>query len=180
MSSPDKILVDRVKNGDREAFTTLMERYQQKVFQTSIGFLHNQADAEDLTQEVFIKAYKSLKSFRGESSFGTWIYRIAVNRAINQLRKDKLRALTGPDASEAEHPVADTNADEPLLRKEQKEQIKRALNKLNNAQKKAFILFYYQELSMKEVAEVLKLSPKAAESLLFRARKSLQKELGRN
>lgn len=177
MFPPDKILVDRVKNGDREAFTTLMERYQQKVFQTSMGFLHNQADAEDLTQEVFIKSYKSMKSFRGESSFGTWIYRITVNKAINQLRRNKLRAFAGLDAIKGEDSTADTNADAPLLRKEQKEQIKKALTRLNNTQKKVFVLFYYQELNLKEVAEVLELSPKATESLLFRARKKLQKEL---
>ncbi len=176
--SPSDIqLIERVNSGEKEAFTLLIERYQQKVFQTCMGFMHNQTDAEDLAQEVFIKVYKSLKSFQGNSSFGTWIYRITVNKAINQLRRNKLRTLVGLDARAMETPADHNKADGPLLQREQKEQIKRALNQLNSQQKAAFVLFYYQELSMVEVAGVLQKSQKATESLVFRARQNLQKML---
>lgn len=178
-SSPsDNILVERVKNGDQQAFATLIERYEQKVFQTSMGFVHNTADAEDLAQEVFIKAYKAIDSFKGESSFGTWIYRITVNKSINQLRKNKLRAMSGLYDHETES-HEEAGADFYLLQEEQRRQIKNALRQLNSTQKKIFILFYYQDLSIKEISVILKITPKSAESTLFRARKKLQNELQR-
>lgn len=169
-------LVEQAMQGRTEAFSVLVDRYRQKVFCTAIGFLHNADDAEDLTQEIFVKAWHALGSFDRKSAFSTWLYRISVNKAINQSRKNKLRAMAGLN-EEVNNTRDDGSADDAITRKEQKEEIKKAINKLSNKQKKAFVLFYYQELSMKEVAEVLKMSQKAAESLVFRARKRLQTEL---
>ncbi|MFW6203303.1 MAG: RNA polymerase sigma factor [Marinilabilia sp.] len=169
-------LVEQAMQGRTEAFSVLVDRYRQKVFRTAMGFLHNADDAEDLTQEIFVKAWHALGSFDRKSAFSTWLYRISVNKAINQSRKNKLWAMAGI-YEEVNNTHDEEAADDAITRKEQKEEIKRAINKLNNKQKKAFVLFYYQELSMKEVAEVLKMSQKAAESLVFRARKRLQTEL---
>ncbi len=179
-SLTDNELAEQAMHGRTEAFSILVDRYRQKVFRTAMGFLHNADDAEDLTQEIFIKTWHALRSFDGKSAFSTWLYRISVNKAINQIRKNKFRAITSIN-EEVNQTRDEESADDSITRKEQKEEIKKAINKLNNKQKKAFVLFYYQELSMKEVAEVLKMSQKAAESLVFRARKSLQKELsGKN
>lgn len=176
---PDNELVKQATEGQTEAFSILVERYRQKVFQTCMGFLHNTDDAEDLTQDIFVKAWHALKSFDGRSSFSTWLYRIAVNKGINQTRENKLKSFTGLNDEAAKSNYSNENAQNSMVRQEQKAQIKRAINKLKSNQKKAFILFYYQELSMNEVAEVLKMSQKAAESLVFRARKNLQKFLTR-
>jgi len=179
-SPTDNQLVQQAKNGQTEAFSVLVERYRQKVFQTCMGFLHNADDAEDLTQDIFIKAWYALKSFDGKSAFATWLYRIAINRSINQVRKNKLRAFAGLNDEVTQSKDTEETAEENLARREQKKQIKQAISKLKVKQKKAFILFYYQELSMNEVADVLKMTPKAAESLVFRARKNLQNHFAMN
>jgi RNA polymerase sigma-70 factor (ECF subfamily) len=178
-SQSDSEWVQQAKHGSSEAFSVLVEKYRQKVFQTAMGFLHNTDDAEDLTQDIFVKVWKSLGSFDQRSAFTTWLYRIAVNMAINVVRKNKIRSFIGINDEVNESNYANNNADDNLIRREQKAEIRRAMDKLKASQKKAFVLFYYQELNMKEVADVLNMSLKAAESLVFRARKSLQKELSR-
>jgi RNA polymerase sigma-70 factor (ECF subfamily) len=99
--------------------------------------------------------------------------------AINVVRKNKIRPFIGINDEVNESNYANDNAEDNIIRREQKAKIRRAMDKLKASQKKAFVLFYYQELNMKEVADVLNMSLKAAESLVFRARKSLQKELSR-
>ncbi|WP_291855888.1 RNA polymerase sigma factor [Marinilabilia sp.] len=175
----DSDLVQQAQDGQTEAFSVLVDRYRQKVFQTCMGFLHNTDDAEDLTQEIFVKAWNALKSFDGRAAFSTWLYRIAVNKAINQTRRNKLRSFTGINDEVTDSGFADDDAESKLLRSEQRAQIKSAVNRLKSNQKKAFVLFYYQELSLIEVAEILEMSPKATESLIFRSRKKLQKLLSR-
>lgn len=175
----DSDLVQQAQDGQTEAFSVLVDRYRQKVFQTCMGFLHNADDAEDLTQEIFVKAWNALNSFDGRAAFSTWLYRIAVNKAINQTRRNKLRSFTGINDEVTESGYSDDDAEGNLMRSEQREQIKSAVNRLKTKQKKAFVLFYYQELSLIEVADVLEMSPKATESLIFRARKKLQNLLSR-
>jgi RNA polymerase sigma-70 factor (ECF subfamily) len=175
----DSDLVQQAQDGQTEAFSVLVDRYRQKVFQTCMGFLHSTDDAEDLTQEIFVKAWNALKSFDGRAAFSTWLYRIAVNRAINQTRRNKLRSFVGINDEVTSSGYSDDDAETNLMRSEQRAQIKSAVNKLISNQKKAFVLFYYQELSLIEVAEVLEMSPKATESLIFRARKKLQELLSR-
>jgi RNA polymerase sigma-70 factor (ECF subfamily) len=176
-SLSDNELVEQVLLGQKDAFSILVDRYRQKVFRTAIGFLHNTDDAEDLTQEIFIKAWKALPSFNKKSAFSTWLYRLSVNKAINQTRKNKLKAFTRINEEVTNTFSDDNKTDGGITRKEQNTEIKKAINKLNTKQKKAFILFYYQELNLKEVAEILNMTPKATESLIFRARKNLQKKL---
>lgn len=175
----DNELVIQAKDGRTEAFSLLVDRYRQKVFQTAMGFLHNTDDAEDLTQEIFVKAWNGLNTFDQRSAFSTWLYRIAVNKGINVVRKNKIRSFIGLNEEVHEQYSIDKNAEEEISVNEQKEEIKKAIDQLNTKQKKAFILFYYQELNMKEVAEILRMTPKAAESLVFRARKKLQGILDR-
>lgn len=175
----DSNLVQQARDGQTEAFSVLVDRYRQKVFQTCMGFVHNADDAEDLTQEIFVKAWNALKSFDGRSSFSTWLYRIAVNKAINQTRKNKLRSFVGINDEVTDSGYSDDDAETNLMRSEQGAQIKSAVNRLKSNQKKAFVLFYYQEMSLIEVAEILEMSTKATESLIFRARKKLQELLSR-
>lgn len=175
----DTELVTQAKKGQTEAFSLLVDRYRQKVFQTAMGFTHNRDDAEDLTQEIFVKAWNALNGFDQRSTFSTWLYRIAVNKAINVVRKNKIRSFIGLNEEVNQQYSNEKNAEEEISVKEQKAEIQQAINKLNTKQKKAFVLFYYQDLNMKEVAEILEMTPKATESLVFRARKKLQSLLDR-
>src|SRR5690554_7603014 len=97
----DQDIIANIRRGDKQAYRLLVERYQQKVFQTCMGFVHHEEDAADLTQEVFIKVYEKLDAFRGEAAFSTWLYRMAVNHSLNAVRKNKLKAyFRGNDGSD--------------------------------------------------------------------------------
>lgn len=181
-TSTDESLIERIKLGDNSAFELLVKRYQQKVFQTCIGFVHNEEDAADLTQEVFIRVYKRLHTFKGNSTFSTWLYRISINMSLNFLRKQKVRHLfTRIDVEDEDKElIAEERTDQNILRRDEKKKIASILQKLTVAQRKAFVLSHYQELSNKELADVLEISIKAAESLLYRARVRLQEILNKN
>jgi RNA polymerase sigma-70 factor (ECF subfamily) len=84
----DSEIIRLILQGDQDKFRVLVERYQSMIFRTCMGFLHNKDDADDLTQDIFIKSYQSLPGFKGEAAFSTWIYRIAVNASLNKKRKD--------------------------------------------------------------------------------------------
>ncbi len=178
----DITVIDRIRSGDKEACTYLVERYQQKVFQTCIGFLHDDNEAQDLTQDVLIKVCRSLDSFKGNATFSTWLYRITVNMAINRTRTLKLRSVFRPlDTVEKSRFIAGSEgSDQQIIRREQKQLLQKVLGKLTSAQRKAFVLSQYRDLTNKEIAEVMELSIGAVESLLFRARVRLQEVLKRN
>ncbi len=173
----DKIIIEQILNGDKQAYTLLVKRYQQKVFRLCMGFMHNPDDAADLTQEVFIKAYQKLSTYKGDSKFSTWLYRVSVNMAINSQRKQKIRATFNfYDNGNETQQIADTRyADENINELEQKQMVKKILDSLPASQRKAIVLSHYEELSNKELAEVMGLSVKASESLLYRARSNMQK-----
>jgi RNA polymerase sigma-70 factor (ECF subfamily) len=175
----DKTIIDRINSGDKEAYVHLLKRYEQKVFQTCMGFLHDNDEAADLTQEIFIKIYEKLHSFKGKSSFSTWLYRVTMNMAINYKRKMAWRSIFQPQQQSTElfDETGSYNADSHLKKTEQKKLIKRVLDKLTKQQRKAFVLSHYRELSNNELADVLDISLKAAESLLFRARTSVNREI---
>lgn len=175
----DHAIIALIRGGDKKACTLLVQRYQQKVFQTCIGFLHDENEAQDLTQDIMIKVCRSMDSFKGDSSFSTWLYRITVNMAINQNRKLKLRSIFRPlDAADnrALGQLSD-NSDLRILRSEQKRIIRSALSTLTTMQRKAFVLSNYQDLPNSEVAEIMGLKTGAVESLIFRARMRLQEVL---
>ncbi len=182
MTTTDESLIERIELGDDSAFELLVKRYQQKVFQTCIGFVHNEEDAADLTQEIFIRVYKRLHTFKGNSTFSTWIYRISMNMSLNFLRKQKVKHLfTRLDQGEVEQEIiSEERTDQNILRRDEKKKIARILQKLTAAQRNAFVLSHYQELSNQELADVLEITLKAAESLLYRARTRLRKLLKEN
>ncbi len=175
----DNAIIALIRAGDKEAYRQLVERYQQKVFQTCMGFVHDEEDAADLSQDVFIRAYEKLSSFKGEAQFSTWLYRMTTNVAINFVRKRKFRSLfqrmdVGTSGAQIK---SGEGADAHVLRTEQKKLLKQAIARLTSSQQKAFVLSHYQELSNQELADVMGLSLKAAESLLFRARARMQTTL---
>jgi RNA polymerase sigma-70 factor (ECF subfamily) len=182
----DSDIINLILQGDREKFRLLVERYQSIVFRTCMGFLHDKNDADDLTQDVFIQVYQSLQGFKGEAAFSTWIYRIAINASLNMVRKSKrnpvlhrLDTLFGAGRDkEISFPVSDTeNPESMLIRQEHSEWVQKALDKLPDNQRVAIILSKYDDLSQKEIAEIMNTSEGAVESLIQRAKKNLRMKL---
>ncbi|NLN31078.1 MAG: sigma-70 family RNA polymerase sigma factor [Bacteroidales bacterium] len=177
MTDPE--LITLILQGDRDSFRILVERYQQLVFRTCMGFMHNREDAEDLTQDIFIQVYRSLSRFRGESAFSTWLYRIAVNASLNRLRRSPVKMIfEALDRSAISVPAI--NEDDPekiLISREHAAWLRRAVNSLPGNQRTALILSQYEDLSQKEIAEIMMKSEGAVESLLFRAKRNLRKRL---
>ncbi len=176
-------LVEDIINNKTEAFQQLVEKHQTMVINTCYGFLHNYQDAQDVAQEVFIEVYKSISKFRKEAKLSTWLYRISTNKSLNYIRDNKKRSwFQSLDyLFEKEKPVDDSNSSESpqdiLENNEKLEIINQAIDKLAKNQKIAFVLYKYENLSYKEIAEVMKISLPSVESLLFRAKKNLQKTL---
>ena len=182
----DSQVIQKIIAGDRNAYRVLVERYQQMVFRTCMGFVHNSADAEDITQDVFIKAYQSLKEFRMESSFSTWLYRIAVNASLNRVREKKKNFIVRyfNDLMEADSntlPVSEIyesgDPESSMIGEEHRAWVKRALDSLPDNQRTAIVLSKYEDLSQKEIAEIMGKSEGAVEALIQRAKATLRSRL---
>jgi len=183
--SSDEELIRRTRRGDRTAFQELVEKYQQRIYAVAYGLLGNRENALDAVQEAFIKAYKSLDSFRGRSGFYTWLYRIATNAAIDLGRKESRRGEVSfreelePDEEKGEYPVAPAseNPADALMRKELGEQIEDAIQKLPPEQRTTIVLREIEGLSYREIAKVMKCSQGTVMSRLHYGRKRLQQLL---
>lgn len=179
----EKELVELALAGNQRAFAQLVGAYKQMVFRTAMGFLHNEDDAADLAQEVFVQLFRSLAEFRGDARLSTWLYRITVNRALNELRNRNSRSWLNRlsqfwEAEPEKLPVsASERADDLLLNNERAHILHRAIDSLPENQRTAFVLNKFDELSYAEIAEVMQLSIPSVESLLHRAKKSLQTKL---
>lgn len=180
----DEELIIRIKKGEKQAFKLLVERYHVRVINTCLGMLHIREDAEDVAQEVFMEVFRSLPKFRKESKFSTWLYRIAINKSLNFLRKSKIRKRiqTLDTSSSTKSPVARlaaqaTNPAEALENVEKSKILHNTLDSLPENQKVAFTLHNYEGLPYKEIAEIMKMSLSAVESLMYRAKMNLQKKL---
>ena len=169
--------------GDRDKFRILVERYQSMVFRTCMGFLHNKDDADDLTQDVFIQVYKSLSGFKGEAAFSTWIYRIAVNASLNKVRKNSRNPVLNrldslfDSGKEKKNLLPDFDHENPesiLIRQEYSNWVQEALDRLPENQRTAIVLSKYDDLSQKEIAEIMKTTEGAVEALIQRAKKNLR------
>lgn len=185
-SFEEKDIINQILQGDKDKFRILVEQYQQMVFKICLGFLHNKDDADDLTQDIFIQAYLSLYSFKGKAAFSTWLYRIAVNASLNYIRKSSKNFIlqridtifgTGK-VKEISLPVSDMeNPEDVLIRQEHVEWLQRALDALPENQRTAIVLSKYDDLSQKEIAEIMNISEGAVEALIQRAKKNLREKL---
>ena len=177
----DEQLIEKILSGDKEAFRLLMEKYQQQVFYVAMGFVHSREDAEDITQEVFIRVFHSLGSFKEKSLFSTWLYRIALNTSINYINKNKRQKFFTEAGDNLMNLFnrnnEEKNAHQQLEATETEKSIQKAIDELPVKQRKAFILSKYEELSQRKVAEIMQTSEGAVEQLLVRAKKNLQNKL---
>jgi len=181
----DSALIGEIKSGNALAFKDLVEQHQDLVVNTCYGFLRNRDDADDMAQDVFVEVYKAVHAFREEAKLSTWLYRIAVNKCLNQIKKNKrrrwiksLQAAFGGEEEEQE--IVDESSANPQSDLEQQERAKilhQAIEALAENQRIAFTLSKFDELSYREIAEVMGTTIPAVESLLNRAKKNLQKKL---
>ncbi len=176
----DQALVERVQQGDKRAFDILVLKYQNKIIQLAYRYVHDHDEAMDVAQEAFIKAYKSLGNFRGESAFFTWIYRIAINTAKNHLVASGRRPpKTDLDAQEAEQYEGASGLKEydtpehVLLRDELKETIATAINELPDDLRTAITLRELEGLSYEEIAQAMDCPIGTVRSRIFRARDAI-------
>jgi len=163
--------------GHTAEFTHLVKAYETSVFRIVMGFVHQKEDAEDITQEVFVKAFQSLDRFAGRSSFSTWLYRIAIHTSLNELKRRKRRTLWSMAADMLQLPSTNKNPEQALTDKTEQDEIRKAIDRLPEKQRMAFILSRYEELPQRDVALIMEISEGAVEQLLLRARDNLKKTL---
>lgn len=177
----ERQLVEASLDGDNKAFGRLVERYQRRVYALAFGILRNRDDAWDVAQEAFVKAYKNLGTFEGNSAFYTWLYRITYNLCLDTVRSKSRRdtvqldekkahedALADQDSQRVEHPV------EALDRRELAEVLQKAMTQLSEKHRAIIVLREIEGLSYEEMADVLKISKGTVMSRLFHARRNLQ------
>jgi RNA polymerase sigma factor (sigma-70 family) len=174
-------IIEKLKQGDAHAFKELVETWQRMVYNTVLGIVQNEQDAEDIAQEVFVQVYQSIHSFKGESKFSTWLYRIACSKSLDHLRRLKrkkrfafVQRLFG-DENEITIQVPDFQHPGVLLdQKEHAVQLFKAIQRLPENQRIAFTLNKLEGLSYQEISEVLDTTVSAVESLLHRAKANLR------
>jgi RNA polymerase sigma-70 factor, ECF subfamily len=180
----DQQLVQRVQAGDKSAFNLLVLKYQHRVLKLVGRFVSDAAEAEDVAQEAFLKAYRALASFRGESAFYTWLYRIAINTAKNALVANRRRPvdfdldLQDPDQYERQARLKDEDTPEGvLLTDEIREVVERAMEQLPEDLRTAIVLRELEGLSYEEIAEAMDCPVGTVRSRIFRAREAIDKKL---
>jgi len=174
-------LISLLKKKDREAFKTIVETWQTMVYNTALGILQNEEDAEDTAQEVFIQVYESISSFKEESKFSTWLYRITISKSMDHIRKKKrkkrfafIQSLYGKNDGVMIDPPDFFHPGVSIEKKENATALFKAIEKLPLNQKTAFVLSRMEGLSYLQISEVMKLSDSAVDALLQRAKKNLQ------
>jgi RNA polymerase sigma-70 factor, ECF subfamily len=179
-------IIEKLRQGNENAFRELVGNYQRMVVNTCFGLLHNTDDAEDVAQDVFIEVFRSVENFRADSKISTWLYRIAVNRSLNFIRDNKKRKWfqSFDDVVESKKEMLNQlnhqSADDPESELENSQRaiiLHEAIDSLPENQRVAFTLNKYEDLAYKEISEVMNLSISSVESLIHRAKKNLQKKL---
>jgi RNA polymerase sigma-70 factor, ECF subfamily len=175
-----------VAAGDEVAYSYLVTKYHRQIIHFLYRMVHNEAVAEELAQEVFLRVYRSRESYRAEAKFSTWLYRIATNLAVNHARDTKYERtaptleLDQPDAESGTLPevaASDPNVEQTMLREERMAAIRAQVAALPERQRMAVLMHKYQEMDYRQIGDVLKLSESATKSLLFRAYQTLRERL---
>lgn len=180
----DAILVRKVQQGDNAAFDVLVRKYQHKILKLVMRYIRDPSEAEDVTQEAFLKAYRALPKFRGDSAFYTWIYRIAINTAKNFLVAAKRRPLDYnldlQDSEQYDMQARLKNIDSPermMLTEEIRSTVNRAIDKLPEDLRTAIILREMEGMSYEEIAQAMECPVGTVRSRIFRAREAIDKRL---
>ena len=183
MRESDHSIVRAVLAGDKEAYGALVRAHSATVFRVAFRIVGNEADAEEIVQEAFLRGYQRLESYQERSSFGTWIYRIAVNCALNRISRPGIEAeyrhgeQSDPEEKTVQVPATDADPERVLLSKEISVAHDTAMRRLTATEKSAFVLRHLEDRSTSEIAEVLDIAPNAAKQAVFRAVQKLRREL---
>lgn len=170
----DQYYITATIKGDAKAFAVLVDRYKHMVFTLALKVLKNKEEAEEVSQDVFIKVYQSLQSFKGDSKFSTWLYKIAYYKSLDYLKKQKRSLHTSSiDSTMEYHLPSVENTLDGLETNERKLIIKNAIDKLPEEDAVIITLYYFEELSLKEIAEILKKETNTVKVRLYRSRKRL-------
>jgi RNA polymerase sigma-70 factor (ECF subfamily) len=181
MDLSDQELVARVRDGDRNAFRELVDRYSRSVFRLAYRMIGTEHDAEDVVQETFLRAYRQLPRYEARSSFGTWIYRIAANYSLDLLRSRERRqelALSPANGDGVYETPASTPAPDQLAFAGQlRRGFERAMKELSAQERTSFALRHFEGCSIGQIAETLEISETAAKNSVFRAVQKLRRSL---
>jgi RNA polymerase sigma-70 factor (ECF subfamily) len=182
----DAEIMLRVSAGDEAGYDLLIAKYRRPIVHFMFRMVHNQAVAEELAQEVFLRVYRSRQTYRAEARFSTWLYRIATNLGVNHARDHKLERtastlyLDEPDSETGSTPDISDGAltvEQQMIRRERMDAIRQHVMALPERQRNAVLMHKYQEMDYKQIGDVLKLSESATKSLLFRAYQTLRDRL---
>lgn len=173
----DRQIVEAILAGDKEKYTLIVERYQQHVANLTYKLCGNRLDVEEVTQQVFVELYLSLPRFRFDSKLSSYLYRITVNVVCTQMNKQ--RRFVSADSQEAlpEMRSEDRNAQQEMVYREQMDRLRRAIGHLKEEQRTALVLYTFEDFSYQEIADTMQCSLSKVESLIFRAKKNLAKEI---
>ncbi|MFC2151912.1 RNA polymerase sigma factor [Bacteroidota bacterium] len=178
----DNILLEKIANKDENAFQVFVEKYHQLVLNVCNNILNNYDDAMDVSQDVFIKIYESINSFRGDSKVSTWLYRISVNKSLNYLRSRKkqkwftsLDLLFSDNGKTADPEDTELKPGENIEQEENKKALYYALRKLPEKQNIAISLNNFEDLSYKEISEIMEISVTEVGVLINRGKNKLKK-----
>jgi RNA polymerase sigma-70 factor, ECF subfamily len=185
MDLSDGTYVTRARSGDSDAFRALVERHSRSVFRLAFRMTGNEQDAEDVVQESMLRAYKQLGKFDERASFGTWLYRIAANCALDLVRSRKRRTqnqMLAPEGEELENPVLTVpepgpNPERMALSGEVRERLASAMGDLSATERSAFVLRHFEGMCIEDVSRVLGCQPGAAKHSVFRAVQKLRRAL---
>ena len=174
MTTNDQVYIDSILNGDANAFTVLVDRYKDLVFTLALRMMKHREEAEEVAQDTFIKVYKSLNKFKGDSKFSTWIYRVALNTCLDRLKKNKRQQYTVEINEYTEHQIKTLdNALDKIEAKEREQAMQDCLALLPSEDSFLLTLYYFEELSLEEIGKIVDLKINNVKVKLFRSRKKL-------
>ncbi len=180
----DQALIERARNGDQKAFEELLKKYKNLVYSIMLRMVRNPQEAEDLTQEAFMKAFHAIHAFNEEYAFSTWLMKIATNNCIDFLRKKKLKTISidqpvqhKDDEFQIELPSGTPSPERVMLSREQRHLIQQAIDELPPLYRHVIVLRHQEEKSYEEIAEILDVPIGTVKARIFRAREMLNKRI---
>ena len=173
-TADDQHYINLVMKGDTNAFAVLVDRYKDMVFTLSLKMLKGREEAEEVSQDIFLKIYKSLNKFNGESKFSTWIYKVAFNTCLDRLKKNKrLQPFAGLDEFTEPEALSLMNVLDSIEDKERKQMIRDCMHLLPGEDSFLLTLYYFEEQSLEEIAKIIGITPNNVKTRLYRSRKKL-------
>ena len=173
-TNDDQILIESIENGDTKAYAQLVNRYKDLVYTLAIRMLKHREEAEEVAQDTFVKVFKSLGNFKGDSKFSTWIYKVTYNTCLDRIKKNKkhFNDVAIDEFTFNKLDVID-NALENMIKEEKSILIKNCIHKLPEDSSALLTLFYFEELSLEEISKIINIEANTVKVKLFRARKKL-------